>query len=78
MVFVKVANFFATSIGVPSKAHVISWAHFGLGKRRLLIPENNLANFLRLGPVLLELDEGGRKSPFPSAGAGLGVPSPWK
>jgi len=49
----------ATSFDVPSKAHVIHWAHLGLGKRRLLIPENTLVNFLRLGIVLLELDEHG-------------------
>jgi len=61
VVLVKVAIFVATSFGMPSQAHVIRWAHLGLGKRRLLIPENTLANILRLGPVLLELDEHGSK-----------------
>jgi len=65
VILVKVAIFVAaTSFGVPSKAHVISWAHLRLGKRRLLIPENTLVNFLCLGLVLLELDEHGEKIPI--------------
>jgi len=64
MVLVEVAICVAISFGVPSQAHVISWAHLGLGKRRLLIPENTLANFLRLGLVLLELDELGEEVPI--------------
>jgi len=59
VVLAKVEIFVATSRGMPSQAHDICWAHFGLGKRRLLISENTLANFLCLEPVLLELDEHG-------------------
>lgn len=57
MIFLQVAIIIPTTFGMPHKTHIISWAHFGFGERRLLIPENALTNFLRLRLILLELDK---------------------